>query len=160
MKTNTLGSKIILGTALVFGTSLAIPAALAGLGPQYWANFGKPAASTTAKPVKPAPAIVSTCTDSRVVTVTETKPILPNGRGPTRTVEVGKKLVCTSCDTPMIAMKPSGHNARGAMAPVEIRGTHDCTKNGCVPPKRSRMSIKDVGTSFQRRRSDERINRA
>jgi hypothetical protein len=133
MKTNALHSKLLAGIALAFGTGLAIPAALAGPGPQFW---NRPAAKTEpSATVAPAPhsASVSACTDSRLVTITETKSILPNGRGPTRTVEVGKKLLCTSCDTPLVVMKPSGSNGRGAMAPVEVRGTHDCTKNGCVP---------------------------
>jgi hypothetical protein len=75
--------------------------------------------------------VVRICSDPRLVSVTETKPAWHNGRGPLTTVEVGKKLVCTSCDTPMIVMKPSGHNGRGAMAPVAIKGTHDCG-NGCA----------------------------
>jgi hypothetical protein len=77
---------------------------------------------------------VRACTDARLVSVTETKPAWHNGRGPLTTVEVGKKLVCTSCDTPMIVMKPSLHNGRGPMVPVAINGTHDCTAKGCTPP--------------------------
>ncbi len=73
------------------------------------------------------------CVDARVISKTEPRFIQANGRGPTRTVEVGKKLACTSCDIPTVVMKASGHNARGAMAPVAIKGMHDCTQNGCTP---------------------------
>lgn len=132
MNTTTLRSKLLAGAALALGTSFVIPNVIAGPGPEYWRNQGK-APSAASAPAAPKPHTVTACTDARMVSVTETKFIQANGRGPTRTVEVGKKLVCTSCDIPMIVMKPSGHNARGAMAPVAIRGTHDCTKNGCTP---------------------------
>lgn len=124
--------KLLAGAALAFGTSFAIPNVIAGPGPNSWLNQGKAPSTATRDPAAPKPHTVAGCTDARLVSVTETEFIQANGRGPTRTVEVGKKLVCTSCDIPMIAMKPSGHNARGAMAPVAIRGTHDCTKNGCT----------------------------
>lgn len=130
MKTNAFRSTFLAGAALALGTGLAIPAAIAGPGPQYWSNQGKTdnkTAVTAATTQRAAPV----CTDARLVTVTETKPSWHSGRGPLVTTEVGKKLECTSCDTPMVVMKPSGHNGRGAMAPVEIKGKHDCTKNGC-----------------------------
>lgn len=114
--------------ALLLGT---LTAAYAGPGPNYWKNLGK--TDTSAPSAAPSEHAVRPCTDARVVPITETKTILANGRGPTRTVEVGQKLVCTSCDTPLIVMKPSGPNGRGAMEPVAIKGTHDCTKNGCTP---------------------------
>lgn len=110
MKTNSLHSKLLAAIALALGTGLAVPAALAG------------PASESGRP----------CADARLVAVTETKTILSNGRGPTRTVEIGKKFTCTACDTPAIIMKPSGHNGRGVMGPVAIKGTHDCSK-GCAP---------------------------
>ncbi len=112
-------------------SGLFAAAALGGPGPQYW---NRPASAPVSKP-DPAPKTVApavrACTDSRVVSVTKTESILPNGRGPHRTFEVGKKLICTSCDTPTVVMKPSGHNGRGAMAPVTIKGTHDCG-TGCA----------------------------
>lgn len=130
MKTKSFRSTFLAGAALALGTGLAIPAAIAGPGPEYWRNQGKTdgRAAVTAAHVEHA---TRACTDARLVTVTETKPSWHNGRGPLVTTEVGKKLECTSCDTPLVVMKPSGHNGRGAMAPVEIRGKHDCTKNGC-----------------------------
>ena len=114
MKTNTLRSKLLAG-------------------PDDWRKHGQAPSPAPSAPAAPMPHTATACTDARLVSVTEAKFIQANGRGPTRTVEVGKKLVCTACDIPMIVMKPSGHNARGAMAPVAIRGTHDCTKNGCTP---------------------------
>lgn len=131
MKTYTLRLKLLAGAALALGTGLAIPTAIAGPGPDYWRNLGKPEAKSSLAP--PAPIATRACTDSRLVPVTETRTTWHNGRGPLQTVEVGKKLVCTSCDIPLIVMKPSGHNARGPLAPVAIKGTHDCTKNGCTP---------------------------
>jgi hypothetical protein len=130
MKTLTLNSKFIVGLALALGAELVVPIVIAGPGPDHWRDLGKTKGGpTTQSDVKAAPA----CMDARLVSVYETKPTLSNGRGPTRTIEVGKKLECTSCDTPMIVMRPSGHNGRGAMAPVAIKGTHDCTANGCSP---------------------------
>lgn len=131
MKTSMPRSKLIAGAALAMATGLAVPTAIAGPGPDYWRNLGKPESKSSPAPA--APVETKACTDARLVSVTETKPTWPNKRGPLQTVEVGKKLVCTSCDTPLIVMKPSGHNGRGAMAPVAIKGTHDCTKNGCTP---------------------------
>ena len=131
MKTYMLHSKLIAGVALALGTGLAVPTAIAGPGPDYWRNLGKPESKSSPAPA--APVENKACTDARLVSVTETKPTWPNRRGPLQTVEVGKKLVCTSCDTPLIVMKPSGHNARGGMAPVAIKGTHDCAKKGCTP---------------------------
>jgi hypothetical protein len=116
MKTRTL----IRNSVGVLASGLFATAALAGPGPENW-NQGK--ASTP-----------RACTDARLVTVTETKPSLHNGRGPLVTTVIGRKLECTSCDTPMIVMKRSAHNGRGAMAPVEIKGKHDCSKNGCGTP--------------------------
>ena len=133
MKTNTLRSKLLAGAALALGISFANPNVIAGPGPDYWRNQGKASSPAASAPAATMPRTVAACTDARLESVTETKFIQANGRGPTRTVEVGKKLDCTACDIPMIVMKPSGHNARGAMAPVAISGTHDCTKNGCTP---------------------------
>lgn len=116
MKTQSYRSRLLVGVAFLAATGLAIPA--------------------IAAPAPHSEHAVIPCTDARVVSVTETKSILANGRGPTRTVTIGQKLACTSCDTPMMAMKPSGHNARGAMAPVAIKGTHDCTMSGCTPTSR------------------------
>lgn len=118
----------------IIASSLFAAVALAGPGPQYWNKTSPKPAEKASVPAAPMPHAVAACTDARLVSVTETKFIQANGRGPMRTVEVGKKLVCTSCDTPMIVMKPSGHNARGAMAPVAIKGTHDCSKVGCGSP--------------------------
>ena len=133
MKTHPVALNLIAGAALAWGSGFAIPAALAGPGPDYWRNQGKSENTAIAVPAAPTTPITRACTDARLIAVTETKTILPNGRGPMQTVEVGKKLVCTSCDTPLIVMKPSGHNARGGMAPVAIEGTHDCAKKGCTP---------------------------
>ena len=133
MKTNNLALNLFAGAALAWGTGLAIPAAIAGPGPDYWRNLGRNENAAIAAPAALLTHSARACTDARLISVTETKTILPNGRGPMQTAEVGKKLVCTSCDTPLIVMKPSGHNARGGMAPVAIRGTHDCAKKGCTP---------------------------
>lgn len=130
MKTNAFRSKLLAGVALALGTGLAIPAAVAGPGPQYWRNAGK-TDTNTAVAAAPAARAARACTDARLVTVTETKPTWHNGRGPLVTTDMAKKFECTSCDTPMVVMKPSGYNGRGGMAPVEIRGKHDCTKSGC-----------------------------
>jgi hypothetical protein len=127
MKTYTFRSRLLAGVTLSLGAGLAVPA-IAGPGPQYWRNPGKSESTMTVAPPAHGEHAIRACTDARVVSVTETKSILPNGRGPTRTVEVGKKLVCTSCDIPIIVMKPSWQNARGPLAPVTIKGTHDCTK--------------------------------
>lgn len=124
---------LLRATVGIFVSGVFAAATLAGPGPDYWRHQGKAPGTTTSTPAAPTPEGVAVCTDARLVSVTETKFIQANGRGPMRSVEVGKKLVCTSCETPMIAMKPSGHNGRGAMAPVAIKGTHDCTKNGCRP---------------------------
>ena len=132
MKTNTLRLNLLAGVALALGTGLAIPTVNAGPGPDYWRNLGKPEFKSSV--ASPAPIESKACTDAKLVPVTETRTTWHNGRGPLQTVEVGKKLVCTSCDTPMIVMKPSGHNGRGAMAPVAIKGTHDCSKAGCGIP--------------------------
>jgi hypothetical protein len=129
MKTNTLRLSLLAGAALALGTGLAIPTLIAGPGLDYWRNLGKPESKSSF--ASPVPVETRTCTDARLVPITETKTTWHNGRGPLQTIEVGKKLVCTSCDTPIIVMKPSGHNARGAMAPVAIKGTHDCSKVGC-----------------------------
>lgn len=131
MKANLLSS-LFAGAVLVLGTGLAIPAAVAGPGPEYWRNLGKTPERTPAASVSSS-TVSMRCTDARVVPITETKSILPNGRGPTRTVEVGRKVMCTSCDAPLVVMKPSGHNGRGAMMPVAIKGSHDCAKSGCNP---------------------------
>mgnify|MGYP001560519519 CR=1 FL=1 len=133
MKTKLHYSRLFAGVAMALGTGVVMSTAVAGPGPDYWRNPGKAPSTAAVAPVAPMTHANAACTDARVVSVTETKFIQANSRGPTRTVEVGKKLVCTSCDTPMIVMKPSGNNARGAMAPVEIRGTHECSKNGCAP---------------------------
>lgn len=130
MKTHMISSALLAGAALTLGAVLAISTASAGPGPDYWRNLGKKDMSAPAL-AAPAAHAVRACTDARLVSITETKSILPNGRGPVQTVEVGRKLVCTSCDIPMIAMKPSLPNGRGPMVPVAIRGTHDCT-NGCA----------------------------
>jgi hypothetical protein len=133
MKTNQFHITFLAGAALALGTGLAIPTAIAGPGLEYWRNQGKTEVKTaaTAAPVERA---TRGCIDARLVTVTETKPSWHNGRGPLVTTEVGKKLECTSCDTPMVVMKPSGHNGRGGMVPVEIRGKHDCGTSGCGTP--------------------------
>jgi len=130
MKTNAFPSSFLAGAALALVTGLAIPAATAGPGPQYWNNQGK-ADLKTAGTSASTEGAASACTGAQLVTVTETKPSWHNGRGSLVTTEVGKKLECTSCDTPIVVMKPSGHNGRGAMAPVEIKGKHDCSKGGC-----------------------------
>ena len=130
MKTNTLRLNFIAGAALALGAGLAVPTARAGPGLDYWRNLGKPESRSSLAPT--APVHTKVCSDAQLVSVTETKPTWPNSRGPLQTVEVGKKLVCTSCDTPMIVMKPSLHNGRGPMTPVAIKGTHNCTK-GCAP---------------------------
>ena len=132
MNISILPSRLVAGVALSLGTGLAVPA-IAGPGPQYWRNLGKSDTTTAVVPAVRGGNTNPACTDARVVSVTETKSILPNGRGPMRTTEVGKKLACTSCDTPVIAMKPSWPNARGPLVPVAIKGTHDCTANGCMP---------------------------
>jgi hypothetical protein len=134
MKTGILRSTLHLGTVLALSTGLTGPAALAGPGLEYWRNFGQ--SRTSASNVDPAPITAARpCTDSHVVAITESKPLFPNGRGPIRTVEVGSKLACTSCDSPMVAMKPSGDNGRGAMTPVALKGLHNC--NGCAPGQHS-----------------------
>ena len=133
MKSQILRSRLLGGVALVAVTTFAVPL-VAGPGPQYWSNPGKANDTTTVIPAKPGERAVRACTDARLVSVTETKPAWHNGRGPLTTVEVGRKLVCTSCETPMIVMKPSLHNGRGPMVPVAIEGTHDCTANGCTTP--------------------------
>lgn len=130
MKTRTL----ILRTSGLLASGLLASIVLAGPGPDYWRNLGKTADPKIDAP-SPATIPVRACIDARVVTVTETKPGWHNGRGPLVTTEVGRKLTCTACDTPVIVMKPSGPNARGAMAPVAIPGTHDCTKAGCGTAK-------------------------
>jgi hypothetical protein len=135
MKTIAPRSTLLAAAALAFGTSL-ITSTLFAAAPDHRHTPGKAPSTTTVAPVETTTAVNAACTDARLVSVTETKFLHANGRGPTRTVELGQKLVCTACDTPMIVMKPSGHNARGAMAPVAIRGTHDCTKNGCTPVAR------------------------
>jgi hypothetical protein len=133
MKTNTLRSKLLAAAALALGTGFTISNAIAGPGPDYWRNQGKAPSPAPSAPAAPTPQTVAACTDARLVSVKETKFIQANGRGPMRTVEVGKKLVCTSCATPMIVMKPSGFISKGALTPVTIRGKHDCTKAGCTP---------------------------
>jgi hypothetical protein len=135
MKTNIRYSKLLAGVALALGTGLVVPAAIAGPGPGYWRNQGAAPTTPVVAPMPPSPRTEVVCTDARVVSVTETKFVQANGRGPMRTAEVGRKMVCTSCDVPLVVMKPSGHNARGAMAPVAIRGTHDCAMNGCMPAR-------------------------
>jgi hypothetical protein len=132
MNIYTFPSRLLAGVALTLGTGLAVPA-IAGPGPQYWRNLGKTDNTTTAAQAARSEKTNPACTDSRLVSVTETKPAWHNGRGPLTTVEVGKKLVCTSCDTPLIVMKSSWPNARGPLVPMAIKGTHDCTKNGCMP---------------------------
>jgi hypothetical protein len=131
MKASIIRSTLHLGVVLTLSTGLAGPAAIAGPGLDYWRNLGQ--AGNSAPKVNPATIADAArqCTDSRAIVITESKPLFPNGRGPTRTVEVGRKFVCTSCDSPMIAMKPSGDNGRGAMTSVAIAGVHDC--NGCAP---------------------------
>ena len=127
MKTNSLRSVLFAGAALA-AVGFATSNARAGAEPEHARNQHKTRntpALTIAERSQPS------WTDARLAAVTETRSSLPNGRGTQVTSEVSKKLECTSCDTPMIAMKPSGHNGRGAMAPVEIRGRHDCTKDGC-----------------------------
>jgi hypothetical protein len=129
MNTKSLRSTLLAAAVLASGTGLAIPAAHAGPGLEYWRPHGK----TVSKPaVAPEHGMKRTCTDARVEIVAETRPSWHNGRGPLTTTEVGEKLLCTACDIPMIAMKPSGHNGRGAMAPAETKGRHDCVKNGCA----------------------------
>ena len=123
-------SALFVGAVLSLGAVLTVSTATAGPGPDYWRNLDKKDDGATA-PAAPMAHATRACTDARLVSVTETKSILPNGRGPTQTVEVGKKLVCTSCDIPLIVMKPSLPNGRGPMVPVAIKGTHDCTK-GCA----------------------------
>lgn len=129
MKTRTLSRTSV---AIITG-GLFAAAALAGPSPHAWRNQSKASDTATAASAAPMTHANAACNDARLVSVTETAFLQANGRGPIRTVEVGKKLICTSCDNPMIVMKPSGHNARGAMAPVAIKGSHDCTKNGCTP---------------------------
>ena len=131
MKTLMLCSKLLAAAALIVGAGFSISTAMAGPGPDYWRNLGKMESTAVVAPAATLTHATRACTDSRLVAVTETKTILNNGRGPIQTVEVGKKLVCTSCDTPIIVMKPSLHNGRGPMTPVAIKGTHDCTK-GCA----------------------------
>jgi hypothetical protein len=119
--------RISIGT---FAIGVFALAARAGPGPQYWrdqANAGNKAAVSPPS----AERAFRGCGDARLVTITETKSSWTNGRGPMLTTTVGQKLMCTACDTPAIVMKPSGHNGRGAMVPVEIKGKHDCSKNGC-----------------------------
>lgn len=129
MKTRTL---LQISAAIVAGGFITA-GAVGGPGPDYWRNQGKTAINALTPPAAPKGQANVDCTDARVVPVTETKFIQANGRGPLRTVEVGKKQVCTACAIPTIVMKPSGHNARGAMAPVASKGTHDCTTNDCTP---------------------------
>lgn len=78
-------------------------------------------------PTPPAPA----CPNARLTTVTETKTLSPGGRAATQRIESTRRLTCTACDVPMTVLRPSGHNGRGAMAPVTISGTHDCSR-GCA----------------------------
>ncbi len=133
MKTKLRFSKLFAGVAMALGTGAIMSTAVAGPGPDYWRNLGKAPSTATVSPAAPMIHANTACTDARIVSVTEKKFIQANGRGPMRTVEVGKKQVCTACDVPTIVMKPSGHNARGAMVPVAIKGSHDCTTNGCKP---------------------------
>lgn len=130
MKTNTFRFTLLAGAVLALGTGVAIPAAIAG--PEFWPSVSNREKAGAATPDSAERGSVS-CIDARWVNVTETKPRWHNGRGPLLTTELGKKLECTSCDTPMVAMKPSGHNGRGAMAPVAIKGKHDCAKSNCAP---------------------------
>src|SRR5687767_826853 len=97
MKTNILLSKLLAGAALSLGVVLTISTATAGPGPDHWRNLGKKDNGATAPSPQTAHA-TRACTDARLVSITETKSLLPNGRGPTQTVEIRKKLVCTSCD--------------------------------------------------------------
>lgn len=128
MKTNAHRSVLLAAVIVASASGIAIPAAVAGAeGSLGRKNSNVPVAADSAKRASPD------CTDARWVTITETKPGWHNGRGPRLTTEVGKKLECTSCDTPMVVMKPSGHNGRGAMAPVAIKGKHACTKERCGP---------------------------
>ena len=129
MKTHIISSAILAG-ALSLGAVLTISTASAGPGSDYWRNLGQKDTGAPA-PAAPTAHAVRACTDARLVSITETKSILANGRGAMQTVEVGKKFVCTSCDVPMVTMKPSLPNGRGPMVSVAIRGTHDCS-TGCA----------------------------
>lgn len=133
MKTKNLTLKLFAGAALALGTGLTIPTAISGPGPDHWRNSGKTENSAIVAPVVPMTHTARGCTDARLMSVTETKTMLANGRGPMQTIEVGKKLACTSCDTPKTVMKASWHNGRGPLASVAIKGTHDCSKSGCTP---------------------------
>jgi hypothetical protein len=130
MKTNTLRLSLLAGAALALGTGLALPTAIAGPGPDYWRNLGKPESKSSLAP--PESIATKACTDARLVPVTETRTTWHNGRGPLQTVEVGKKRVCTSCATPLVVMKPSWPNARGPLVPVTLNATHDCSRV-CAP---------------------------
>ncbi len=122
-----------LGATLAVALSFTAPRTLAGPGPEYWRNLGKPKPEASAPAAQPSGIV---CTDSKTVAVTEVKNAWTNGRGPLQVSEVGTKRECTSCGT-FTVMKPSWPNARGPLQPVQVAGKHDCTAACVTPPPRA-----------------------
>jgi hypothetical protein len=118
-------------SAGLIASGVLIATAWAGPGSNYWRDSVPTGRTTPPAAAVPNRHMIRDCTDSRLVSVMETRPILPNGRGPIRTTVVGQKRTCFSCGTPSIAMKPSWPNARGPLVPVTIPAPHDCT-DACV----------------------------
>lgn len=102
----------------------AASTAKAGPGIEYWTGLGQPKQEAAMKPA-PVPAS-KVCTDSRSVAVTELRYVLPNGKGPMRSVQVGTKQTCDSCGATYTSMRPSWANGKGPLEAVQIKSIHDC----------------------------------
>jgi len=126
MKSNSITGRLL---------GLFLPLALAGsvyagAGFQYWqALKASPAIPPTAASSQAA--IVKLCTNMTVVPIIVLTPSAPNGRGPLQAVQIGTKVVCTSCEMNAIVQKVIAPNGRGPLQAVAVAtGLHDCSA-GC-----------------------------
>lgn len=117
MKTTTLLPSLA-AVALALGATLALatPAAT-------------PSPRSCCAP-SPTPTAPSACTDARPVSHVTLTRLSTGGRAASERIDRVTSLRCTACDTKLTVMKPSGLNARGAMTPTTVPGTHECT-TGC-----------------------------
>lgn len=129
---NSINSHSIAGRSLGLFLSLILAgSAYAGPGIQYWQSLGKPKAEPATK----------ICTDHQVVRATVMEPVLPNGRGPLHAVDIGPKVVCTSCAGSSTVMLPSLANGRGPLHPVAVAATRHYCNSSCVPSNTSTVSL-------------------
>jgi len=112
--------------------------AVAGPGPQFWADQGKPKADKALSEKKSDATSAQLCAGAEIVPMTVMKPSLPNGKGTMVAVQSGTKTVCHMCPVTTTVSKNAFGNGKGPMtvsAVTKIGPEHNCANCTGTPTK-------------------------